>query len=145
MVGAIMQIAGAGIGMWGAIQGGIQAKKSSKTQASMILEEGEYQKAESYRSARLVREEANSFAQDQKMQYISAGVEVYGTPTTVIKDTIRQGNEEGVALEKQGDRLLSKAQAEAKAVTKQGKNQMYQGIIGAIGGGMQGAGGAMGK
>jgi len=62
--------------------------------------------AEAKRDAQLTREHAQSFSQKQKVDYLSSGVEVGGSASVVIEQTIKKGKAQADYMETQGARIF---------------------------------------
>lgn len=127
MLQALLAIAGAGA----SIYGGISAKNAADDRADLERRQGEILKEEAFRDAAQIRDEGYRFSQQQVMAYISAGVEIQGTPLLLTNETISMSDAEASAAERKGEAQLSLAQASAKITEREGRAKLISSIIGA--------------
>lgn len=124
---AALAVAGAA----NSIYQGVSANQSAKGEASLMRQQGELERAESYREAARLRDEGYRFKQVQMMAYISSGVEIQGTPLLVMGETSSMAEYEAKAEESRGDAALSLASANAKIRKREGRAELISGIVGA--------------
>lgn len=115
---------GAVVGILGSLYSGISSYKSSKKAEKLQKQEAALLYEEAERDSVKVYEEAVSFASEQKMAFLSNGVEASGTASDVVLQTIAWGREEADAILKQGRARRDLGLTEAKLTRSTGKAQM---------------------
>lgn len=99
--------AGALLSAAGSIYSGRQQKKAAKKEAELKRQQGELLWKEAQRSAAKTYEDAVRFSAEQKMSYLSSGVEFEGSASDTVKQTLAWGKEES-------DAILERGKAERK-------------------------------
>jgi hypothetical protein len=108
------------------IYGGIQAQKAAASEASDIRQQGYIQAQESFRDAKVVEEEAESFRKRQKVMFLKSGVALEGTPLLVLEDTRLKAQEEAEAIRRRGIAEFNLADKKAKRVFRQGRAALIE-------------------
>lgn len=108
---------------------GYGAYKSAKETAGSLVAQGELLLSESKADAILIREEANRFAQNQKLQYLSSGVGFGGSALVTIASTKYYGEQEAKAVEKRGAAEFEKYRMQARQIKKKGTMDLVSGIV----------------
>lgn len=130
----MIQIIGAVLGIGASLYSGYQANKSSKEQAKLLKKQGETLKTESIKDAQQLLEESERFASDQKMSYISSGVEfAEGSATDTVLQTGIWAQEEADSILARGEAGLEYHNASANIVTNTGRAQLISGYLQAAG------------
>ena len=134
---AAAAIAGAGASVYGGIQGEKEAKKQAgfaESQAATAAAETERVTA---RTVGLEKKETEDLRKRQQLAYLKSGVTLEGSPLLVMEETRRLGAENVAEIEAAGSAKAAAQIAEgrttATAARASGRQQMTQGITGAIG------------
>ena len=135
---AVMKAAETG----GQIGGGVRGYKDAKQYGNELRVEGDRMLEEAKVASARILDEADRFAQNQKMQYIGSGVEYAGSAIVNVQQTQAWGKEEAAATLAAGYRAQAEAQKQAKRAKAQGKMQMIQSFFGAAGSGAEAYGAA---
>lgn len=114
----------------GSIYGGYAAVQSSKSTKGMMEDQARLTYDEARRTALRMREEGESFRQEQEMAYISSGVEIGGSSVVVLEQTRRYVEEEVVATERSGLAQKEFMEKQAKIQYKQTKASAIASIFG---------------
>ena len=109
---------------------GAQKWKSAKQNYKSLRENAEIVRQETKREAANIRREADMFAKQQMMDFISSGVTGEGTPTVLTKDTYKLGEEEAKATERAGEFEALQLDRQAKQTKSQGKAAIISSIFG---------------
>ena len=136
----IWMAAGMALSAAGGIYSGVSANKAAKKQAALQRKQAELLYEEAQRDAAKTYEEAVRFSAEQKMAYLSNGVEASGTAAATVQQTIAWGREEADAIIARGKAELDLGYAQAKITKSTGKAQMISSIMGAAGGAMSSTG-----
>lgn len=140
MIGALMA-AGTALKIGANLYSGISALQSANSTASLLEEQGYLTRDDYFRQAGLVREEGQRFRAKQTMDYISAGVEIAGTPQLVLKETLSKAGAKASSLETTGMNYQALYNRKAKIVRSEGRASMIQGVMGAGGSLLEGLNG----
>ncbi len=108
---------------------GFSSIVSGNDQASLLEEQGALTKDDYYRQANLVRESGQRTRAKQTMEYISAGVEIVGTPALVMKETISKSLAKATSLEITGRNLERLYKRKAGTTESQGMSQLISSIL----------------
>lgn len=124
----------------GQIYGGRQAKKAAKKNEELQRRQAELLYQEAQRDAAKTYEEAVRFAADQKMAFLSSGVEFSGSASDTVKQTLAWGKEEADAILASGKARKELGMTEAKITQSMGRAAFTSSILGAAGTGMSAMG-----
>lgn len=116
---------------------GSQQWKASKQGYKSLREQAEITRMETKREADNIRLEADKFAKQQMMDFISSGVTGEGTPTVLTKDTYTRSEEEAKAVERAGKFEATQLDKQAKQTKSQGKAAIISSIFGGAASGME--------
>ena len=108
-----------------------QSYKEGKTLNAQYQEQGRMLKAESYREAKIIREQGIFFAEEQKMAYMGTGVQFAGSALITVAQTKAWSEQEAIATERRGDSLEKQAGQQGKAAERQGRAALVSGLLGA--------------
>jgi len=112
---------------------GITSYSNAFATASLLKEQGELTKADYYRQAKKTRDEGYRFEQEQTMAYISAGVEMQGTPLLMANETKAEYTEEAYYQEQTGNAYESLYNQQAAIKKREGVAELVSGIVGMFG------------
>lgn len=124
----------------GKIYAGYSAYKSAFSEASLLEEQGALTRDDYYKQAALVRDEGHRLRAKQTMEYVSAGVEVVGTPLLVLRETLSRSYARARSYEKTGQNVMDLYNAKAKIMRSEGKAALISGVLqgaGSISGGFK--------
>ncbi|NCD16509.1 MAG: hypothetical protein EOL91_04195 [Actinobacteria bacterium] len=122
-----LALAALGAGMTG--YSAYQSYKEGKTLHSQYNEQGVLLKAEQYRQAKIVREQGEMFAQEQKMAYMSTGVQYAGSALITVAQTKSWVESEAKAEERRGDALQKQMADMGAAAARQGRAALVSGLF----------------
>jgi predicted unusual protein kinase regulating ubiquinone biosynthesis (AarF/ABC1/UbiB family) len=122
---------GAALQATGQVIGGLYSYFSSKDQARLLEEQGAIEKNDYYRHAKLVREQGYRVRAQQVMAFISAGVEMVGTPQLVTRETISRARVESEAYKITGRNVERLYNQKAKTTKEEGRMALLTSIINA--------------
>lgn len=129
-------IAGVGVGLQA--YSAYQAYQEGKDLKDKYSAAGRLLKSENYRQAATIREDANRFAQQQKMTYFATGVQYAGSALVTVAQTKAWGEAEATAQEKRGDATAEYYNDLGRQSASEGRAQLISGLFkagaGAIGG-----------
>lgn len=126
---------------WGAVIGAVsqtagnwisaaQTWKTSKLNYKMMMEDADIIMREGRKESERIRVEADKFAKNQIMDFVSSGVTGEGTPTLLTKETYKFGEEEAEATLKRAKKQALDLGRQAKAAKRQGKAAIASAIFG---------------
>lgn len=124
----------------GKIYAGYSAYKSAFSEASLLEEQGALTRDDYYKQAALVRDEGHRLRAKQTMEYVSAGVEVAGTPLLVAKETLSRSYARAYSYEKTGVAAMNLYNRKAQTTRNEGKAALISGVLsgaGTIAGGFE--------
>lgn len=131
----------------GKIYAGYSAYKSAFAEASLLEEQGALTRDDYYKQAALIRDEGHRLRAKQTMEYVSAGVEVIGTPLLVAKETLSRSYARASSYEKTGQATMDLYNRKAKITRQEGKAALISGVLsgaGTMAGAFDGGGGGGG-
>jgi len=94
--------AGQFLGFGAGVFSGVSALLAANDQASLLREQGALTRDDYFRQAALVREDGHRTRAKQAMEYVSAGVELAGTPLLMLRETLSKAGAKSRALEVTG-------------------------------------------
>ena len=116
---------------FGSIYGGISALGAANENASLLEEQGALVRGDYARQAALVREDGARTRAKQTMEYISAGVEVIGTPQLVLRETISKSMAKAGALDVTGANYSKLYNKKAQITRNEGQAALVSGVMNA--------------
>jgi hypothetical protein len=123
--------AGSLITTGGKLFGGITSFASGMSEASLLSQQGEISRDDYYRQAQLIREQGARTRAKQSMDYVSAGVELAGTPLLVLRETLSRSMAEGAAYERTGRNVERLYNQKAKQTKNEGMGQLVGSVLSA--------------
>lgn len=111
------------------IYAGVSAYQSALGQASLLEEQGSLTRDDYFRQANLVREEGHRFRAKQTMDFISAGVEIVGTPQLVLKETLSKSTAKAGSLDVTGANYEKLYKRKADITRNEGMASMISGAL----------------
>ena len=114
----------------GGARSGSVAWKAAKTNYKQMRQTADQIRKESREEAARIRFEADKFAKNQMMGFISSGVTGEGTPTLLTKETYAFGEKEAKAVIEAGKREALNMDRQAKVEKAQGKAAIISSISG---------------
>jgi len=115
----------------GSLFSGYSKFKASKQQSQEIEYQGLLALKESLRDASIIREEGESFAASQSLQYIGSGVEIVGSALITMAQTKKYANTEARAVEERGRARRDYAYRQANIIRDEGRAALIGGIVNA--------------
>jgi hypothetical protein len=106
-----------------------QAYQEGGTLHDKYNEQGVLLKAEQYRQAKIIREQGDMFAQEQKMAYMSTGVQFAGSALITVAQTKSWVQAEAKAEERRGDALQTQMADMGAAAARQGRAALVSGLL----------------
>jgi hypothetical protein len=126
----------------GSIYAGVSTYKAAFGEASLLEEQGALTRDDYYKQAALVRDDGHRTRAKQTMEYISAGVEVAGTPLLVLRETLSRSYARASSYERTGTAAMDLYNKKASIMRKEGKAALVSGVLkgaGSMLGGFDGA------
>jgi len=122
-----------GLGMMvsaiGSLYTGITTLRASNERASDIESQGRFLLSEALRDAAIIREEGRTFAANQSLQFIGAGVELVGSALITMAQTVKFADTEAAAKEAQGRAGAQLAGKQAEVQRAEGRGAFVGSII----------------
>jgi len=122
MIGQLIQ----GIGR---IYAGYSAYKSAFGEASLLEEQGSLTRDDYFKQAALIKDSGERLRAKQTMDYVSAGVEVVGTPLLVLKETLSRSYARASSYETTGGNYQALYNRKAKIMRSEGRAALISGIL----------------
>ena len=116
--------------------GAAQTWKTSKMNYKNMRQDAETIRRESREEAARIRFEADKFAKDQMMSFISSGVTGEGTPTLLTKETYTLSEKEAQSVIKAGEQEALRMDRQAKAQKHAGKAAIVSAVFGSASSGL---------
>lgn len=110
---------------------GFSALSSAMDSASLLEEQGALTRDDYERQAALVKEEGHRVRAKQTMEYITAGVEIAGTPQLVLKETMSKSLAKASSLQVTGRNTQRLYNRKAQITQNEGRSQMISSILSA--------------
>jgi hypothetical protein len=117
----------------GSMYAGVSAYKSAFGEASLLEEQGALTRDDYYTQAALVRDEGHRTRAKQTMEYVSAGVEVVGTPLLVLRETLSRSYARASSYEKTGVAAMNLYNRKAQITRNEGKAALISGVLSGAG------------
>lgn len=117
------------LGAGASLFGGITSYASGMESASLLNEQGSLSRDDYYRQAALVLDQGYRVRSKQTMEYVSAGVEIAGTPQLVLKETMSKANAQAISYETAGENAYRLARQKAKQAESEGMSSLVSGIL----------------
>jgi len=108
---------------------GISSYMSGMDSASLLEEQGALSQDDYYRQAALTVEKGSRLRSKQTMEYISAGVEIAGTPQLMLKETLSKSRVEAAALRTTGDNVRRLYNRKAEIQENESRSSLIGGIL----------------
>lgn len=128
---AALTLALAGLSIVGKGISAYSSYKEGKRLNEAYREQGALLKAESYRDAKIIREQGYLFAEEQKMAYVGTGVQFAGSALITVAQTKSFAEAEAKAQQRRGDALEKRYIDSGKAALNQGRAGLISGLFGA--------------
>ena len=113
----------------GSLFSGVTGYAAGMESASLLQEQGALSRGDYYRHAALTREEGLRVRAKQTMDYISAGVEIVGTPQLVLRETLSKSTAEAKALEVTGENVNILMNRKADIAQEEGMSSLVSGVL----------------
>jgi hypothetical protein len=118
---------------YGQMYAGYSTYKSAFSEASLLEEQGALTRDDYYKQAALVRDEGHRLRAKQTMEYVSAGVEVIGTPLLVLRETLSRSYARASSYEKTGVAAMNLYNRKAQITRNEGKAALISGVLSGAG------------
>lgn len=112
-----------------AIGSAAQNYKDTLKYSKELTQQGLDLLSEARRDADLTRQSANQFAAKQKVDYLSSGVDIGGSPALVIQQTKKYGEAEATNIVRRGENIASQYRAEAERAKKSAKYNLIKSVF----------------
>lgn len=111
------------------IYSGVQKNKQAKKQASLLNEEGLLSQTDYERQAVLALDEGYRLRSQQTMDFISAGVEMIGTPLLVLAETAKMAETDAEELRTTGRNSRNLYNQKAKITVNEGRASLISSVL----------------
>lgn len=128
---ALLKLSGKALAAGGSLYSGISAYGIAQNSASLLEQQGVLARDDYTRQAVLIRDEGFRTRAKQTMQYISAGVEIAGTPQLVLKETLLLANARATSYDVTGRNLEGLYRQKAAITREEGRAELVGGILNA--------------
>lgn len=109
---------------------GAQQKKSLVKEGNLIARQGEILYTEALRTASIIRQQGDIFAQKQSLQYIGSGVNLGGSALITLKQTRMYAEAEAKAVERRGLAERDLGYAKRDIAKSEGNASLISGFLG---------------
>jgi hypothetical protein len=111
------------------IYSGVQANKQAKKQASLLSEEGLLAQTDYEKQAVLALDEGYRTRAQQTMDFVSAGVEMIGTPLLVLAETAKMAETDAEELRTTGRNTRNLYNQKAKIAVSEGRASLISSVL----------------
>lgn len=112
------------------VVGGIQARKSAKSQERALEEQAEFERQESVEDAKERRREARIVAARQGLAFLKSGVRLSGSAALVQDSTRNRGKREADRIVRRGAIQSGNTRKQADLARRTGRNALIGGLLG---------------
>lgn len=117
------------LGAGASLFGGVTSYASGMESASLLNEQGSLSRDDYYRQAALVLDQGYRVRSKQTMEYVSAGVEIAGTPQLVLKETMMKTKAQVAAYQVTGNNVENLYRKKAQQAKSEGMSSLVSGIL----------------
>lgn len=136
-VTAGLAVVGTGVGMYAQIKAASDKADAAYAEAANKRQQANEVIRNGDREQDLLRIRGEKYKGNLAQAYASSGVELQGTPLLQLEDTAQQITSESIALDHATQFRASQLRAGADLEVQQGTDIMNEGILGALGTGLQ--------
>jgi hypothetical protein len=109
---------------------GYAAKKAGDQQAALLNEQGLLSQTDFEKQAIIALDEGHRRQQQQAIDYISAGVEIQGTPLLLLAETAKKTVTQAEELRKTGKNSRAYYSKNARVALDEGRSALISSVIG---------------